>query len=71
MLDQTVRDREIDPKKYYPPDLYREPQPDFPRGLHDRCPRVWPRKRLRHMQEKLAAKQDQLDKVVAALEQES
>ncbi len=29
-LDQAVFDREIDPKKYYPTDLYREPQPNFP-----------------------------------------
>ena len=30
--------QEIDPKKYYPPDVYRVPQPNFPEGLHDRCP---------------------------------
>ena len=38
MQEQDVRDREIDPKKYYPPDLYREPQRNFPNGLQDRCP---------------------------------
>ncbi len=25
-----IRDQEIDPKKYYPPDVYREPNPIFP-----------------------------------------
>ena len=38
MQEPAVRDREIDPKKYYPPDLYREPQRNFPNGLQDRCP---------------------------------
>ena len=38
MQEPDVRDREIDPKKYYPPDLYREPNRAFPNGLHDRCP---------------------------------
>ena len=30
---QDVRDREIDPKKYYPPDVYREPKQDFPKDF--------------------------------------
>ena len=33
IVEQDVRDREIDPKEYYPPDLYREPEPDFPRDF--------------------------------------
>ena len=33
MQEPAVRDREIDPKKYYPPDLYREPQRNFPNGF--------------------------------------
>ena len=32
-LDQSVYEREIDPRKYYPADLYREPQPNFPEGF--------------------------------------
>ena len=33
MQEPAVRDREIDPKKYYPPDLYREPHRNFPNGF--------------------------------------
>jgi hypothetical protein len=33
MVEQTVFDREIDPKKYYPRDVYREPQREFPKGF--------------------------------------
>jgi hypothetical protein len=32
-VDQTVFDRQIDPKKYYPADVYRKPEPDFPEGF--------------------------------------
>lgn len=31
--EQATRDLEIDPHQYYPPDVYREPQPNFPPGL--------------------------------------
>lgn len=31
--EQYTRDMEIDPKKYYPKDVYREPKPDFPKGM--------------------------------------
>ena len=33
MQEPGVRDREIDPKKYYPSDMYREPQRNFPNGF--------------------------------------
>ena len=58
-LDQEVYNREIDPKEYYPADLYREPQVDFPEGFTIDVREVALPK-LRHMQEKLAAKEDQL-----------
>ena len=70
MLEQEVRDREIDPKAYYPADLYREPQPNFPKDFTIDV-RKLAAIRVRHMQEKLAAKQDQLSQVIAMLEQES
>lgn len=31
--EQAVRDREIDPKNYYPSDVYRDPQPNFPQDI--------------------------------------
>jgi hypothetical protein len=67
-LDEAVRSREIDPRQYYPPDLYREPQPNFPKDFTIDV-RELAAKRVRHMQEKLAAKQDQLQKVIDAMEQ--
>ena len=68
ILDEAVRSREIDPRQYYPPDLYREPQPNFPKDFTIDV-RELAAKRVRHMQEKLAAKQDQLQKVIDAMEQ--
>ena len=67
-LDQSVYEREIDPRKYYPADLYREPQPNFPEGFTIDVGEIAEVK-LRHIQEKLAAKQDQLQHVVDAIEQ--
>ena len=67
-LDQAVLDREIDPKKYYPTDLYREPQPNFPEGFTIDVREIAEVK-LRRIQEKLAAKQDLLQHVVDAIEQ--
>ena len=67
-LDQDVFDREIDPKEYYPADLYREPVPNFPAGFTIDVGEIAATK-LRHIQEKLAAKQDQLQHVVDAIEQ--
>ncbi|MGB7159533.1 MAG: hypothetical protein WBD40_15810 [Tepidisphaeraceae bacterium] len=65
--EQVVRDREIDPKKYYPPDVYREPQRNFPRGLKmDVRPMI--QKKLREGQAKLTAEQEKLQKVIDALE---
>ena len=65
---RTIFDREIDPKEYYPPDLYREPEPNFPEGFTIDVGQIAAVK-LRHIQEKLAAKQDQLQHVVDAIEQ--
>ena len=31
--EAEVHDREIDPKKYYPPDVYREPNRVFPKDF--------------------------------------
>jgi hypothetical protein len=47
MTESFVRENEIDPKKYYPPDVYREPQWSFPRRLRDRCPPDRPQRSAR------------------------
>ena len=62
---RAVRDREIDPKQYYPPDMYREPQPDFPNGFKIDVREIAATK-ARHIQAKLAEKQAQLQQVVDA-----
>ncbi len=53
---------------YYPTDLYREPMPNFPEGFTIDVREVALPK-LRHLQEKLAAKEDVLQLVVDAIEQ--
>ena len=68
VLDQEVWDRQIDPRKYYPTDLYREPEPNFPEGFTIDVREVALPK-LRHMQEKLSATEDMLQLVVDAIEQ--
>ena len=68
VLDQDVFDRQIDPKEYYPPDLNREQVVNFPAGVTIDVGQIAAVK-LRHIQEKLAAKQDQLQHVVDAIEQ--
>ena len=67
-LDQEVFEREIDPRKYYPTDLYREPQANFPDEFTIDVREVALPK-FRHIQEKLAAKEDILQLVVDAIEQ--
>jgi len=47
MTESFVRENEIDPKKYYPPDVYREPQWSFPRRLRDPCPPDRPQRSAR------------------------
>ena len=68
VLDQDIFDRQIDPKEYYPPDLNREQVVNFPAGVTIDVGQIAAVK-LRHIQEKLAAKQDQLQHVVDAIEQ--
>ena len=58
-LDPEVYNREIDPRKYYPTDLYREPMVNFPDNFSIDVREVALPK-LRHMQEKLKGKEDLL-----------
>ena len=62
-----VREREIDPKKYYPPDVYRVPQPNFPKGFKIDVRQV-AQKKLRAVQAKLTAEQEKLQKIIDAIE---
>ena len=52
--EQVAARREIDPKKYYPPDVARQPLPDFPKGFKMDVREVAPKK-LRAAQAKLTA----------------
>ena len=63
ILEQDVRDREIDPKKYYPPDVYREPQPNFPNDFTIDVRQIVQRK-LREVQAKLTAEQEKLQQLI-------
>jgi len=64
MLEQTVRDREIDPKKYYPPDMYREPQRNFPNGFKIDVREMIVRKVREKIQTKLSGAKDKLQKLI-------
>ena len=63
--EPAVRDREIDPKKYYPPDVYREPQRNFPKGFKIDVRQIV-QKKLRAMQAKLTAEQEKVQKIIDA-----
>ena len=67
MQEQAVRDHEIDPKKYYPPDVYREPQRNFPKDFTIDVRQIV-QKKLREGQAKLTAEQEKLQKIIDALE---
>ena len=67
VLEQDVRDREIDPKQYYPPDLYREPQPNFPKDFTIDVRQIV-QKKLRAMQAKLTGEQEKLQQLINTLE---
>ncbi len=67
MQEPAVRDREIDPKKYYPPDMYREPQRNFPNGFKIDVRQVVQTK-LRAMQAKLTAEQEKVQQLIDKLE---
>ena len=67
LLEQDVRDREIDPKQYYPPDLYREPQPNFPKDFTIDVRHIV-QKKLRAMQAKLTGEQEKLQQLINTLE---
>jgi ribonuclease Z len=68
MLEQTVRDREIDPKKYYPPDVYREPQRNFPNGFKIDVREMVVKKVREKIQTKLSGAKDNLQKLIEKLQ---
>jgi hypothetical protein len=65
--EPAVREREIDPKKYYPPDLYRVPQRNFPNGFKIDVRQIV-QKRVREMQAKLTGAQAKLQQIIDKLE---
>jgi len=67
MQEKDVRDREIDPRKYYPPDLYRVPQPNFPNDFKIDVRQIV-QKQLRAAQAKLTGEQEKLQQLIDKLE---
>ena len=67
MQEPAVREREIDPKKYYPSDMYREPQRNFPNGFKIDVRQVV-QKKLRAAQAKLTAEQEKVQQLIDKLE---
>ncbi len=66
--ERTVRDREIDPKKYYPPDVSREPQRDYPKGFKIDV-RAMVQKTLRAKQAKLSGAQEKVQQIIDKIEE--
>ena len=66
-LDQKVFDREIDPKKYYPADVYRKPEPNFPAGYTIDVREIALVK-AKQAQAKLSAKSAQIQAIIDAIE---
>ena len=64
--EQFVRDQEIEPRKYYPADVYRDPQPDFPKGLKFDVREVI-RKKLGEKLEQASAATDKLSSMLEKL----
>jgi hypothetical protein len=67
MQEPAGRDREIDPKQYYPSDMYREPQRNFPNGFKIDVRQVVQQK-LRGVQAKLTAEQEKVQQLIDKLE---
>jgi len=67
MQEPAVREREIDPKKYYPSDMYRTPQRNFPNGFKIDVRQVVEQK-LRGAQAKLTAEQEKVQQLINKLE---
>ena len=67
MQEPAVREREIDPKKYYPSDMYRAPQRNFPNGFKIDVRQVVEQK-LRGAQAKLTAEQEKVQQLINKLE---
>jgi hypothetical protein len=67
MQEPAVRDREIEPKKYYPSDMYREPQRNFPNGFKIDVRQIVQTK-VRALQTKLTGEQEKLQQLIDKLE---
>ncbi|MGO7427465.1 hypothetical protein ACCT09_48985, partial [Rhizobium ruizarguesonis] len=64
---QDVRDRDIEPRLYYPPDVYREPQRNFPKDFRIDVRQVIQRK-VRETQVKLTQEQEKLQQIIDKLD---
>jgi hypothetical protein len=64
-----VFDRQIDPKEYYPADLYRKPEPDFPEGYTIDVREI-ALKKVKTAQTKLSEKGAKIQAIIDAIEGE-
>jgi hypothetical protein len=66
-LEAEILNGDIDPKRYYPPDVYREPKKDYPRDYTIDVREIALVK-AKQAQAKLSAKSAQLQTVIDAIE---
>jgi len=66
-LEAEILNGDIDPKKYYPPDVYREPKKDYPKDFTIDVRQIALVK-AKQAQAKLSAKSARIQAVIDAIE---
>src|SRR5262245_65603084 len=67
-VEAEILNGDIDPKKYYPPDVYREPKKDYPRDFTIDVRQVALVKAKQAAQARLSEKAAQLQALIDAIE---
>ena len=67
LIEPNIFNGDIDPKKYYPPDVYREPNKSYPKDFTIDVREI-AQKKLRAVQAKLTAGQEKVQKIIDAIE---
>ena len=66
-MEAEILNGDIDPKKYYPPDVYREPKKDYPKDFTIDVRQIALVK-AKQAQAKLSAKSARIQAVIDAIE---